>query len=56
MIIAQVGNVMLDTRRDQMVKVVALGDQGGALVNPETEGIMYANNTYRVWVADLMSV
>lgn len=54
--IVQVGHILVDARNDQMVRVVALGDQGGALVNPATEGIMYANNTYRVWVADLVSV
>lgn len=54
--IVQVGNVMIDARNDQIVRVVALGDMGGALVNPATAGIMYANNTYRVWVADLVSV
>lgn len=54
--IVQVGNVLVDTRNDQMVKVVALGDMGGALVNPSTEGIMYADDTYRAFVSDLVRI
>ncbi len=48
-----VGDIVWDSKHEAEVKVVALGDQGGALVNPETEGIMYADETYRVAVVHL---
>lgn len=51
--IVQVGDVLIDARNDQMVRVVALGNMGGALVNPATTGVMYADNTYRVDINDL---